>query len=68
MASGTELPRGFKERAVRAADNDEWAREGDEERQSVMTEFKAALEAYKPGTPTEVAEKGLFEKLYEVMG
>ena len=68
MAAGAEFPKGFKERALKAAEDDEWANEGDGGRRVRMVELKKAIEAYKPGTPAEVAEKGLMEKIYEVMG
>lgn len=67
MASGAEFPEGFKERAIKAANDDEWANE-DGSRHQRMVELKKTLEEYTPGNPTEVAEKGLMERIYEVMG
>jgi len=68
MAAGAEFPEGFEEKAIKAADQDEWANEDDGPRRRVMTDFKKMLETYESGTPSEAEEKGLFEKIAEVLG
>ena len=63
LESGSTLSDEAKSKIEEAILDDEWANEGDEERQAHMASFHNQLLNYD-GTPTEVKYEGLFEKMF----
>jgi len=67
MSSAAKLPSGLQKRIITAADDDEWASEGDNDRATFIHNFKTAIEQYDTngGTAVLVDSEGLFEKIFE---
>jgi hypothetical protein len=63
MKTGAKLPKRVIKKIVEAAENDEWAKEGDCERKMHIEKFISAIKAHEPGKRTAVKSEGLFEKL-----
>jgi len=62
MAVGMKFPRGFKAKALWAADNDSWANDGDPGRRAKVEEYRAAVKGYK-GVSLVLEDKGLFDAI-----
>lgn len=67
MSSGAKILPGLQKRIITAADDDEWASEGNNERATYIHNFKTAIEQYDTngGTSVIVDEEGLFDKISE---
>lgn len=63
LKTGAKLPKHVIKRIIEAAENDEWAKEGDLEREMYIEKFISAIKAHTPGKRTAVTSEGLFEKL-----
>ncbi len=66
LETGADLPSALRGRIVKAARDDEWAKE-DPRRRAVMDNFIAALGAHVAGTPTKLLQVGLFEEIQRVL-
>lgn len=61
LRTGADLPEEARATMIEAAENDEWASEGDSDRVRHMTDLIRALEAHQPGRQTYMKSEGLFE-------
>ena len=66
--AGAEMPEELKSRVIGDAEKDEWAAEGDEERQGYIDDLAQKVANHKPGERVELAYEGLFDKFAQVMG
>jgi hypothetical protein len=66
MKNGAEMTAEMRGMFLSACDSDEWAQEGDEERQESVNDFRSKIEKYG-GHPTNLNDhsKGLFHSLIE---
>ena len=60
---GANIPEAVRDRIIKAAKDDEWAKSGHEERIFFMQDLIDKLQAHEAGQETELAHEGLWEKL-----
>jgi hypothetical protein len=66
MKHGAEMTRLMKACFLSACDSDEWAQEGDEERQESISSFREKIEAYSGEAVDPKQRRGLFEAFVEL--
>lgn len=67
LHTGAAIPDDLRERIIESAKADEWASEGDAERQQYIDNFVAALRAHEPGRPHHLTEEGLLSQIERVL-
>jgi len=67
MAVGADLPEKYKTEVIKMIEQDEWAMEN-QERKGKIDNLITAIKGYKKGIPTVIANKGLFEVIFEGEG
>jgi hypothetical protein len=65
---GADIPNDVREKIIDAAEKDEWAKSGDEERIFFMQDLIDKIRAHKPGQQTELANESLFEAWERAVG
>lgn len=67
LKKGAHLPDDVKERIIRAAEEDEWAKEGDRMRKAHMKDLITKVRAHEPGEVVEVPSKELLDQMEKNM-
>jgi ABC-type nitrate/sulfonate/bicarbonate transport system substrate-binding protein len=61
--TGARIPAAIAGIVLEAARADQWANEGDQERQKYIGELMGAIQQHKPGQRVDLEEEGLFTKM-----
>jgi len=68
MSAGSEIPATVRTSIIKAAEEDEWAAEGNNKRIEYVQQLIQAINQYDDRTPIRLDQEGLFDKFAEHFG